>query len=71
MYKSAAEWKEVWPSFESHSIEHIERALIALSAQLGIESLEEHGRTVFSQHVAQFLDRVLEEAKKNDEPLLS
>jgi hypothetical protein len=68
MYKTAADWKEVWPSFETHTFEHIERALVALSAQLGIESKEEDGRTVFSQHVAQFLDRILEEAKKNDKP---
>jgi len=101
MFKSAADWQKVWPSFEVHSLDHIERALAALSKQLGIEtqyqekvspsyeaqetgngpdadekpvrtkvsnSDKETGEAIlYSQHVAQFLDRLLEEAKKNDE----
>ncbi|MBC7533779.1 MAG: hypothetical protein H7318_19605 [Oligoflexus sp.] len=66
MFRSAADWQGVWASYEGHSLEKIEKALIALSEQLGIEPEVEDGKSVYSQHVAQFLDKVLEESKKND-----
>lgn len=66
MFKSASEWKDVWPSYEAHSLDKIEKALTALSQQLGIDPKEEAGKLLYSQHVAQFLDKVLEESKKND-----
>ncbi|MBC7658248.1 MAG: hypothetical protein H7249_00915 [Chitinophagaceae bacterium] len=66
MHKSAAEWQKVWPSFETQSIGNLERALTVLSGQLGIDTKVVDGETWFSQYVAQFLDKVLEEAKKND-----
>jgi len=66
MFRSAAAWQEVWESYEGHSLDKIEKALDALSEQLGIDPKEEDGKRVYSQHVAQFLDKVLEESKKND-----
>lgn len=66
MFRSAADWKNVWASYEGHSLDKIEKALTALSEQLGIEPKLEEGTFHYSQHVAQFLDKVLEESKKND-----
>ncbi len=66
MFKTAVEWQKVWASYEGHSVEKIEKALAALSEQLGIDPKQEEGQVLYSQHVAQFLDKVLEDSKKND-----